>query len=146
MTDEQRARDEAAVRLRIYHGWLVEEVDRHEPDCGLIPEVDLRTLPGFSDLIAAARREGAEQAWFEGYNAGSDAGLGRVTFGSTDNPYRDAIARGDQPMPNDRQTEPSLGGEGAADQTELATKTCWMCGAPSGQNHAKACGVDGPMP
>jgi hypothetical protein len=57
---DQRARNEGPARLRIENGWLVREVDEHtcnggvaassgahEPNCGLIPELDLSTLPGW---------------------------------------------------------------------------------------------------
>lgn len=76
-TEQAREAVTEPTRLRIEGTWLVQEVGRHtcgagpgghyglhEPGCGLIPEVDLSTLPGWDDLVrterAAALREAAE--------------------------------------------------------------------------------------
>ncbi|GAA1436383.1 hypothetical protein GCM10009616_36010 [Microlunatus lacustris] len=52
----------------------------------------------------------------------------------------------DAPPPAHPDDRAALAGEGAADQPRGAVKRCWMCGASPGQQHARACSVDGPMP
>ena len=81
-TDEAREAVPDCTRLRIHGTWLASEVDEHtcgtgpdgyyghhEPGCGLIPEVDLSTLPGWSVLVraerAAALREAAD--WLDSF-------------------------------------------------------------------------------
>lgn len=69
-TSEAETRAEG-VRLRIEGRWLVEVVDdctcggsgvlspAHQPGCGLLPQLDLSTLPGWTDTAARALDEAA---------------------------------------------------------------------------------------
>ena len=97
-TDEEREAVPEPTRLRIHGTWLACEVDEHtcgtgpdgyyghhEPGCGLIPEVDLSTLPGWAALVRAERaaalrevaagfRDNAEKMRARGgYSAGTSA-------------------------------------------------------------------------
>lgn len=74
-TEQAREAVREPTRLRIEGTWLVREVDEHtcgtgpgghyglhEPGCGLIPEVDLSTLPGWAALVRAERAAALREA------------------------------------------------------------------------------------
>lgn len=92
------------IKERIDSGWLVEEVDEHtcggpvngmhEPGCGLVPLVDLSTLPGWDVLKAKVKAE-ALREWIDGWPTTPDDGTFLASVARDGRARADELERGE---------------------------------------------------